>query len=222
MGPYFPAYVLGIAATISTVPAYAQSVVDQVVRSSPVQIGPPGGGLRVGPIDVDGRGRVRVRSPAEVLDDELNRVPGYALLSDADKRNVKSAVVTTGVVAGITTDPAATMLFIKILSGQDGKEKTASVKINPNTTPTGKAWNISATCIVQQEAKLITAYFNTDTVPDADKIADGDTVNLTAPICPLFKDKSVTSVTINKNGFDPIRGGKPPEFTYVMAGKPAA
>jgi hypothetical protein len=203
---------LGVGAALSTSLASAQF---------PIQIGPPGGGVCVGPLCVDGKGNTRVKTPGEILNDQLNSIPGYTLLSDADKRNVQTAVVTTGVIAAVTTDPVTSLVFIKILSGGEGKEKTVAVPQNPNAPPTGKMWNITAACIAQQESKLITAYFNTSPVPDVDKIGDGDTVNLTAPVCVLFKDKSVTSVTIHKSGGMPIPDTQPPHFTYVLMGEAA-
>lgn len=201
-----------VLALLPATVAYSQSVIEKLAkdasRAAPVLIPP---------VTVDRDGNVRVKSPSEVLNDSLNSVPGYGLLSDADKKNIQAAIVTTGAVAAVVSDPVGGTIFIKILSGPDAKEDTVAIPVG-DPTPTGKSWEITATCIAQQEGKLITAYFNTDPVPEVSNIADGDTVNLTAPTCPIFKDKSVTSVTIRKTGGNPLANRKPPQYTYVLIG----
>jgi len=204
-------------ATTAFSDGFLEKLGDAVVKTSPVQVGTPGGGLSAGPIKVDGKGNVTFKSPIEILDDSLNQVPGYALLSDPDKKNFQQAVVTTGVIAAVVSDPVVGTVVVKILSGPEAKEETVAVSVS-NPAPSGKVWNINAACIAQQEGKLITAYFNLEPLPDVGNISDGDTVNLTAPTCPLFKEKSVTSVTIHKTGGNPLANRKPPQYTYVLIG----
>jgi hypothetical protein len=143
---------------------------------------------------VDKNGKTRTKSRDEMVEDALGTIPGYNLLSEPDKANVRSAAKVTGVILATTTmDPITGGLVIQFLAG-DKKEEVAVPSYKPNPPPTAITYTMSAACLIQRDAKSITAAFIEGNA-DLGKVVPGDTLSLTAPYCSGF-GQSVTSVVM--------------------------
>ena len=194
-----------------------------VLSSTPIhaiQIGPEirigGGEFTIGGVGVKD-GKAAVPTATQLLDTAINSTP-LTLLSDADKQNVKQAIVTTGVIAAVASDPIAGLIIVSILAGDNGKRQDIAIPVS-DASPTGKTWTLAASCIVQQTGGVITAFFLTN-LPELSTIADGDTVQLTAPFCPEYKQLSVTVIRIKKTGLTNIPGAADGKIHNVLVGRP--
>lgn len=192
-------------------------VTAQLPQLPSVQVGPA---FRIGPDEatVGGVGVKNGQLAVPTVDQMINTAidstaPG---LSDADKNNVRNAIKTTGYVTAVASDPVLAFVVISLV-GKDGKTKDVVVPTN-NAASTGKSWTFTATCIVQQEKGLITALFNDDP-QGLDQVGDGDTVNLTAPYCEAYKEKSVTAVAMRKTGLTNTPDATPPLFRHYLVGR---
>ncbi|OWO89551.1 hypothetical protein B5E41_30375 [Rhizobium esperanzae] len=186
----------------------------------PLQIGPP---IRIGPGEatVGGfgykDGKVATPTPDQLLDNVINSTP-LAALSDADKKNIKQAIVTTGYVAAVAADPVASLVIISVLS-KDGTQRDVPIPVK-DTPPTGTTWTLAASCVTQQEGDLITAMFVAD-VEHLSDIKRGDLLKLTAPFCEEYKEHSVTAVTIKVTGKSDVSDAAPDEFRHYVTGRKA-
>lgn len=185
----------------------------------PIQIGPE---IRVGPDEftIGGAGvkdgKVKAPTPDEVVDTLINSTP-LAVLSDADKKNVKGAIVTTGYVSAFLSDPITSIVLITVFTKNGEKSVPVPVK---TAVPSGIEWAFKSKCIVQQPDGHIMALF----VDTPDKLKDikiGDKLNLTADVCPEYQDKSVTSVTINYSGRSDYPEAPAGEIKHYIVGKTA-
>src|SRR5262249_44852953 len=142
---------------------------------------------KLSPVEIKD-GNIKVKKLNQVLEDHLNASPFYAGLSDADKKNVRDAIMTTGVVHKVIEDPVSGFSFAKYLLGKEAEEQSVPVKVDDNAPATGKTWQLTAACIVQQEKDLITAFFDTEAPPaNWDSIKPGHAVELKAPYCKAYK-----------------------------------
>lgn len=142
---------------------------------------------------VNTKGETRTKSVDEVLDDNLGRVPGYQLLSDADKQNIRTAAKVGAVIAVATSDPLVGGVVISIVSG-DQKEEVSVPTYDPNPPPTQISYKLTADCIVKRGETSFTVGFKEDNL-EATKVKLGDTVSVDSPSCPSFQG-SVTSVVM--------------------------
>lgn len=185
-----------------------------------LQIGPEirigGGEATIGGVGVKG-GKVAVPNAGQVLDTIINSTP-LAVLSDADKNVVKQAIVVTGVVSTIARDPITGLVILSVIQGENGERKDIPVPVNPAIPSTGKSWTFVAKCIVQQEQSLITALFVDDPV-NIMTIADGDALIITAPHCPEYQQKSVTSVTMILTGRSDVPNASPGKYRHYLVGR---
>ena len=186
------------------------------------QIGPEirigGGEATVGGVGVKKGGKLAVPSVDQVLDTVINTNPATALLSDADKENVKQAIKTAGFVAAVANDPITGIIIISVLSGK-GEQKDLPVP-QVDAPPTGKTWNLAAACIVQQEGGIITAMFNDDPQP-LSQLKPGDALKFTAPYCKEYKNKSITAVTVKYTGKTDQPDAQPPLYRHYVTGRTA-
>jgi hypothetical protein len=127
-----------------------------VVMASPalsIQIGPEirvgGGKACIGGACV-GKGGVKLPTVDELIDNAINSSP-LTLLSDADKKNVREAVKTTGFVAAVASDPVTGIVIISVLAGKGEKQDVPVPTVD--APPTGTIWSLQAKCIVQQEGE---------------------------------------------------------------------
>ncbi|SIO49736.1 hypothetical protein SAMN05443247_06533 [Bradyrhizobium erythrophlei] len=184
------------------------------------QIGPE---IRVGPgeVSVGGAGikdgKVVTPTPDQILKTVIDSNPATMFLSDADKQNVKSAIITTGYVSALVSDPVAGLVLISVLS-KNGEKRDVPIP-TVAAPPTGKTWVLTAKCIVQQTGNLITALFDND--PDhIAEVGFGDTMNVTAAVCPEYKQRSVTSVRMKVTGKNHVEDAKPPMYRHYFVGSP--
>ncbi|PDT20051.1 hypothetical protein [Rhizobium hidalgonense] len=140
---------------------------------------------------INSKGETRTKSVDEVLDDNLGRVPGYQLLSEADKQNIRTAAKVGAVIAVATSDPVTGGLVISIISG-DQKEEVPVPTYKPNPPATQVSYKLSADCIVKRGENNFTVAFKEDN-QDAAKVKVGDTISVVSTSCPSFEG-SVTSV----------------------------
>lgn len=162
-----------------------------------------------------GKDGVKLPTVDDLIDSAINSGP-LTLLSDADKDNIREAIKTTGVVSTIVSNPVTGIVIAHIIYG-DGKQQDIPIPTQ-NIPPTGKNWSLLATCIVQQK-DIITAMFNNDPT-NIDKVADGDTINLTAPFCKEYTENSVTSVRIKMTGRSDYPDVSPPRYRHYIVGVP--
>ncbi|MBY5453930.1 hypothetical protein HFO91_30595 [Rhizobium leguminosarum] len=185
----------------------------------PKQWGPE---IRIGPKEatVGGagykNGKVVTPTPDQLLDNVINSTP-LAALSDADKKNVKQAIVTTGYVAAVAANPAS-LVIISVLS-KDGSKRDVPIPVK-DTPPTGTTWTLAASCVTQQEGDLVTAMFVAD-VEHLNDIKRGDLLKLTAPVCKEYKEHSVTAVTIKMTGKTDVSDAAKGEFKHYVTGRKA-
>jgi hypothetical protein len=184
----------------------------------PIQIGPEirigGGEATFGGVGVK-NGKVVVPTPDQLLDTAINSTP-LTLLSDADKRNVKQAIVTTGFVMAVVSDPITGIVLITVLQGNGDKTDVPVPTVN--APPTGKVVELAAKCIVQQAGGTITAMLNDD-APRLAELAAGDTLKLSAGYCPEYQKNSVTSVTVKYSGRSDFPDAKPPLYKHYIVGR---
>jgi hypothetical protein len=186
--------------------------------ASSYQIGPRivvgGGKACVGDACVSKHG-VTLPTLDQLIDNAINGSP-LQLLSDADKKNVREAIKTTGFVSAIAADPVTGIVILTVLSPKG--EKTDVPVPTVDAPPTGKTWSFKARCLVQQEGGLVTAMFNDD--PEhMMEIKLGDTLILTAGYCVEYKQKSVTAVTIKFSGRTDYADSQPPIYRHYLVGK---
>lgn len=184
----------------------------------PIQIGPEirigGGEATIGGIGVR-NGKVVTPTPDQILDTAINSTP-LVVLSDADKKNVKQAIVTTGFVLAVASDPVTGIVLITVLKGNGEKEDIPVPTVN--APPTGKIIELTAKCIVQQEGGTITAMLNDDPA-QLTGLALGDTLKLSAGYCAEYQQKSVTSVTVKYTGRSDYPAAVPPLFRHYLVGR---
>lgn len=189
-----------------------------VTPAWPIQIGPEirvgGGEATIGGVGVR-NGKVVVPTPDQLLDSAINSTPA-ALLSDADKKNVKQAIITTGFIAAVASDPITGIVLITVLQGSGDKSDVPVPTVN--APPTGKTIELSAKCITQQEGGAITAMFNDDP-PRLAELAPGDMMKLSAGYCPEYQKNSVTSVTVKYTGRSDFPDAKPPLYKHYIVGR---
>ncbi|WP_017965239.1 hypothetical protein [Rhizobium leguminosarum] len=194
-----------LALSIISAPAYSIQIGPEI-RMGPGEVTIGGAGVR--------DGKVVAPTPDEMLDTVINSTP-LAVLSDADKNNVKQAIVTTGYAAAILSDPVTSIVIISVMSKDGSKDVPVPVK---EALPTGKEWAFSAKCIVQQPGGLITAFF-VDDPAQLNDIANGDKIILSAAVCPEYKEKSVTAVTIKFTGRSDFPDAKEGEYKHYIVGR---
>jgi hypothetical protein len=170
----------------------------------------------VGPLCVNDKGKTRTKTLDETIDDQVGQaVPGYVVLSDEDKAKVRGAVKSTGVILASTTmDPITGGIVIKIITG-DKKEEVLVPSYTPNPPPTEIKYNLAASCLIQRDATSITAAF-LEEVPDLLKVNAGDTVNLTAPICPGMGQSITSVIMIATSKATPVTTSS--KFKWVLLG----
>jgi hypothetical protein len=184
----------------------------------PVQIGPV---IRVGPKEatIGGagvrNGKVVAPTPDQMLDSAINSTP-LALASDADKKNIKKAITTTGVVAAVVANPVTGIVLITVLQGNGDKTDVPVPTVD--APPTGKTFELTAKCIAQQEGGIITAMFNDDP-PRLAELSAGDTLKMSAGYCDEYKKSSVTSVTVKYTGRSDFPDAKPPLYKHYIVGR---
>ena len=203
---------LGIAGAIAIAVISTASV-------SARQIGPRikigGGNVCVAGVGVCNGKLSLLPSADEAIDTLINSTP-FAFASDADKKNIHTAVKTTGYISTIIHDPVTGLVIITVLEA-NGRKRDVVVATR-DAPPTGATWTFSAKCIVMQEGKKITAMFDTSP-PHLNKqeIHGGDTIVLTAPFCEDYQKASVTSARVKFTGLTPT-GDLPPAYTNFLVG----
>jgi hypothetical protein len=169
-------------------------------------------------ICVDKKGKTRTKSFDEVLDDQLNSVPGYSLLSESDKNNVKAAAKVGAIFSAATSlDPVTGGFVIKMIVGNQEQEVLVP-SYNPKPSQTQIKYTMVAACLFQRTPTDISAGFGKDAPGDLAKVVPGDTISLTAEFCPGIGGTSVTSVTmIATSKATAIENN--PKFSWVLLGK---
>lgn len=189
-------------------------------QARPIQIGPEirigGGEATIGGLGIK-NGKVVTPTPDQLLDSAINTTP-LMVLSDADKKNVKQAIVTTGVIATVVSNPVLGLVVISVLNGT-GQKTDVPVPVT-EAPPTGTTLDFTAKCLVQQEGGLITALF-TDDPPRLADLKAGDTLNLHAPFCPEYPKNSVTNVTVKFTGKSDYPTATPPQYRHYVVGRSA-
>lgn len=185
--------------------------------SSAFQIGPElrfdGKNLSIGGVSVGSDG-IELPSVDDLIDSTISSTP-LTLLSDSDKGNIKEALKTTAVLTAVVSDPITGMVIATIISA-DGTKQDIPVP-TVDAPPTGETWSFTSACIVQSEGNFITAMFR-DEPADISSPAFGDTLNLAAPYCPEYGNKSVTSVVIKFTGRSDFPDAQPPVFRHYLVG----
>lgn len=167
---------------------------------------------------VDKKGKTRTKSFDEVLDDKLNGVPGYSLLSESDKKNVKAAAKAGAIFSAVTSlDPISGGLVIKMIVGNQEQEVPVP-SYNPNPPKTQIKYTMVAACLFQRTPTDISAGFGKVAPDDLAKVVPGDTISLTAEFCPGIGGTSVTSVTMTATSKATAVENNP-KFSWVLLGK---
>lgn len=165
---------------------------------------------------VDDKGKTRTKSTDEMIGDVLGTMPGFALLSDADKENAKKLAKEGGLILAATSmDPITGGIIIQLLNGST-KQEVAVPTYSPNPPVTNASYSFSAVCIASRGSNNFTAAF-ADPPADLSKVSRGDTVNLTAPICAGMSGSVSSVIMIATSEATPVLNN--PAYKWILLGE---
>ncbi|TXM94945.1 hypothetical protein [Methylobacterium sp. WL116] len=209
--------IVALLALATPSPAPARSVLGDIVK-----------GTTGGQIDIDkgeacilnqcinDKGKTRTKSVDELIGDALGTIPGYVLLSDADKNNAAKLAKSGGLILATTTmDPVTGGIIIQLLNGPD-KQEVPVPTYAPNPPSTSISYTITAVCIASRGPKNFTAAFG-DPPADLNKVKRGDTVNLTAPICAGMAGSVSSVVMVATSEATPVQNN--PSYKWLLLGE---